>query len=677
MGQLIRKIKERGKSLFKDVQGKGGFKRPLNPADWATYQEQTAEDMLRKTEELLKQNEEFGEALASAVPVDEESLKEAEEMENSKKLDEIIEQQVKEPASLKKIWNSFQGNEIQKEKYIHAGLLLAAYCALDEVIHDAANPTKLFHYDFNFEKKEIIFEKAKGKNTKNGINITALDVLFASNLLGDLPVLFEGRTGGGKTFWAETYLNTFLGKENYAVFKFNNIRTNPLEVITKSESYNGGLPIDVPRKELMDRLGAFFVDELNRGDTNVLFDLSQGSVNIEGKKYPLGVIIPQFTEEGIVFDKNRRKFFFIGAQNPPPSKDPKYNGTEEIDFALYNRFFVIEFEDSPRLTGAAVMGAKLQDALDKQFTKSYGKYIKKILDVSVSAEDIEQDRLAHYAFITDAEKTKRHIVKFSREFADCLIFILGSGLQDVVREGCEDMTAITALLKDKYELDLPNFEFDFEKDELKDLTENCNGYDWTTRDVVYIEKYARFISTIDVLKSALNEENPLKALLDDNQAYLVLPEHMAAATIINGQCRGTDLSEGVKEVYQEYISVLYKHRKGKFTEGIKQGIFKNSLKESEDTYSAIKSICDEINRIYYNSESEIEKLIHLRHTRNLIELIDFLELYADECDNIIKEHSDADARLSKLGDLYKKKTENPNIKHKYKEALAGWYFECL
>ncbi len=262
-----------------------------------------------------------------------------------------------------------------------------------------------------------------------------------------MPLLFEGETGIGKTYTSQIFLKTIFPSQSYSTYRLSgNVFTNNvfqpfLKAIAKKDEF----PRMVIDKQATGRIGALFIDEINRGDPQSLLQLLDGKIYVSGEEGTLGIAIPEVRKNNSNNNTLRKGVMVIGAQNPPAEIDNKFKGTSLLDAAVENRFLKIDFMGDISSVGSTAWFTENELDLHQSFIKKMISYFNQFSitqeietkndiqnNPSKSVEKlIHEDWLSIYAWMTNAKKHQFPILKSAQEFLDISIMILNQEMKQI------------------------------------------------------------------------------------------------------------------------------------------------------------------------------------------------------------------------------------------------------
>ncbi len=548
------------------------------------------------------------------------------------------------------------GRRLKPEQELHHALFLALYGSVQSVVGRGVLSTPLFGVGYDESTNRVQFKDFHGLAPvpKSGRHtITALDLLFACHAR-DLPLIFEGETGAGKTLLTESYLKAILPEECSVQMSLSQqaITDSPKEPFLVSEIMRG-MPVTRIDWEKMRKIAAMYVDELNLGDTNDLLQLSYGRVLLSRERGVAGIPIPLLTEEGIKYNEVERlkRLWVSGSQNPPKTRDAQFAGVE-LPASLKNRFLVMRFPKIVRSAGSTMWLTDQDNGLHEKVREEFAaRYLALTGNAFPQMGNPENgDRwLDVYAYTMDASRTEKVLIRSSLEFADSLILLLSGNLpegyqseQDIVEKWSPLLGMAHAALEDS----LP------ETEEVKRLHKVTDAFDkpLTERDDRYLKQLADLFATVKALKQAYASPEPLKAYRAA-PPYITVEDVAAAATLLAGNklvnadegAEPANAVQAVNAVLGTYLSLLdglarvmnLKDYEGFRTTddrlGIAYGIYTTSLREAVSVSQALGSMDGYIRMLKgLESGSSLRRMLIARSVADLATVAGFLQQHETE-----------------------------------------------
>src|SRR3989338_6147023 len=183
------------------------------------------------------------------------------------------------------------------------------------------------------DRVDVQFLNGRGRLPKqNTTEITVLDIDLAALFL-DLPILWEGVTGVGKTYTSDALYDVVFGRDGHYTVRLSGgvLGSSALEPFTTTSLENG-----IPKVRLdpakCQQYGALFIDEINRGDSQEVFQVVDCVVHLNGETGYLRIPIP---------GTDRYKRLAISAAMNPA--DAQHSAALELDIAGENRFLKLKF----------------------------------------------------------------------------------------------------------------------------------------------------------------------------------------------------------------------------------------------------------------------------------------------------------------------------------------------
>ncbi len=448
---------------------------------------------------------------------------------------------------------------------IHTASMLAMIEAAYGVINTTTMPTPLYRITFHDDTQAagqaaasptatpapvpITNDFSTGFQILNGrapvpthgsLDINMLDMLLAAMFREKMPILLEGKTGVGKTYTVEQFLKTVLPQGSYSMLRLNQNMSNVLQPFTEGRVENGVVRISL-RKEELDKIAAMFIDEVNRGDSNLTMQLLDGTVRLStGEHGDIGILIPYYENGNWKTDPSRRKLtFMVSAQNPAITKDAKYSATRRTDAAQNNRNLQIDVPNS-----------------------QYQDFLAKNLDINRAALDsLNQDWLSLYAFSTDPSRTYSSMMLSGVEFIDCMIGLVSPRIKEEFEHDLQVINDWNDRLKG-YKIDFStDIKLDDTSKEMQKVKEIVDSFEEevVTRDTTKVKKLSDALSFIRRTKKAFESENPLETYARI-PAHITIQDVSAAFAIMlydkqeNHQVDPVALIDTVMKEYVELVS---------------------------------------------------------------------------------------------------------------------------
>ncbi len=582
------------------------------------------------------------------------------------------------------------------EKEIYPTLLIDFVKASEEVISKEILPTPLFRMNYDENNFNISIENLNGyaeSPQKNSIDFDALDMTLAFSLK-DIPMLLVGETGTGKTKTIKTLGKTILpkGSYNYKRLAGSSGSGSLLGYFTKID-LSTGYPRPILDIKKTYGIAMLFIDEANRGRDDEKMQLIDGEVAIAGKSALLGPEIPILTENGVEFnEKIRKKLFVVGAINPDSGMASskgrnKYVGTRILDDAERRRWTIVNFGDILGSSGESINLAVENPNRFEDFINLFTTYISEDLGIDKDkiSENMLDDWLSMYAYITDSKKTEHAELYTAFEFSDIVSLILNGNFKGSLNYEMNVIQDINKKLSLEY-----GVKFGYNQS----ISEGANA---TTRlesildelqnespaDVAKVGTLAQGIKTIRDIKNSFSKDNPIeyyKQLTSPQNGKIIKNAVNIAdiayswAIVSAGKSFTMDNAENEKvtmlmnEMLNEYKQLEYNFQQEVFktssymniddtSRGIKiPAIIKsiNYAKKELDKNSGQNSYVDYmIKMLAYeggilgriNPRNDISKVIIGRTIADLAVFSEFLDEYKSEIDATLSQQSNPSDNL--------------------------------
>jgi hypothetical protein len=445
---------------------------------------------------------------------------------------------------------------------LHAASMLALVQASYSVLHTTTMPTPLYRLVYDDENRNIDFKLLQGNArvpSEHSLDIDMFQIIAASLLRDKMPLLFEGKTGVGKTHTSEFLFKTILPPENYSMLRLNANMSHVLQPYMEGYVESGVVKIRLRTQKLRE-VAAIFIDEVNRGDTNQILGLQDGTITLSsGERGELGIPIPNYARGEWVESEEKRPVFVLSAQNPPATKDAKYSHTRRSDAAQANRNLEIDIPNSVTSIGASILLLDSLSDLHGPFRREYAQLMAKY--VGVASEKIENmdDWLSVYAFTTDPKKTDCISMRSSVEFIDAMLCMTSPNISNVFAEDKQVVADWHTYLQD-YGVDF-SYASSFVEDteEIKKITAIVNSFkeEIIPRDVVKVKKISDAISTIWRIRKSLDAADPVSKYLDMPRYITVQDVACGFAIMLHDkqETHEKDTASLVSGVLKEYAGI--------------------------------------------------------------------------------------------------------------------------
>ncbi len=595
--------------------------------------------------------------------------------------------------TLEKLVHQTPGKDLsQKDVKLQAALLLSLYGAAQSVVGKGVLATPLYGITYDADSNHLKFELFDGiaRVPQPGrYTVSSFDMIFACHAR-DLPLVFEGDTGVGKTLTTEGYLKTVLPAESSVQMSLSHqgFTDSPKAPFERSEMRQG-MPVTLLDKKNLRKIAAMYLDELNLGNPNDLLQLSYGRVLLSNERAIAGIPIPQLTEDGFRFDEEEylKRLWLSGSQNPPQSRDAAFSGVE-LTASMKNRILVITYPKIVQSVGSTMWLVNKENGLHTRFLDQFAQRYQALTGLSMPTENLQEEWLTLYAYTLDSSRTEKAVIKSALEFGDVVMGILSGDLAKAYEmekaTASEWNTALSAgnsfLLTESIQ----------DTEEVKRLKKVIDSFDkpLTERDDANLKSLADLFSTVKSLKRAYGAAKPLEVYLR-SPAYVTVEDVAASATLLarNKQMlkEAADPVVVINAALHEYVGLIDDFAKKMHIRdyttfelenpnlGLKHIIYSTAMRD-------IKSADEGIMKLRHNVEelkrlaggSDIRKYIIARTVADIATMTGFMSEHKDEITALLTD-SQSDQKGETLRrqvrDIYLRETGNPIFPEIYTHRL--------
>lgn len=331
------------------------------------------------------------------------------------------------------------------------------------------------------ENVDVKFLNGRGRlPSPNSTEVTVLDIDAASMFFDDFHILYEGVTGVGKTYTSDALYNAVFGPDGHYTLRLSGgvLGSSALEPFTTTTLENG-VPKTRIDHEKCQKYGALFIDEINRGDSQEVFQVVDGKIHVNGDTGYLRVPIPGK-------DGEYKKLSIIAAMNPA---DAEHNAALDLDIAGENRFLKFKFPNGVAEAGSSQLEKKLAGDLHEKFWKEF----ENKSGVKGTWKEI-------YPIVTDPSQFPTELDGETREFIDTAIGYVGYNPQETFERNIELMQQGGLS---------PNFSLDINHNDYKKILESQGNlkHGFVRRDLGKIRDLSRLLSFIKGIKNGTYEAN--------------------------------------------------------------------------------------------------------------------------------------------------------------------------
>jgi hypothetical protein len=547
-------------------------------------------------------------------------------------------------------------HEVPDEERLHSALLLAYINSVYRVLAAFSVPAPLYRllYDESANHIEMIETQGNSQVPCDGaLDIGALDIAVISNLR-DIPVLFEGETGVGKTYVTQSFLRTLFPRDSTVSLRLsgNTFLNNIFQPFLEGRIENG-MPVTQIKMQAVESIAGMFVDEINRGDPQNVLQFLDNELYNAGQFVRLGIRIPQIHDGQVSFGRRRKKLAILTAQNPPGTADAKFASTLELDAAVDNRLLKINFGNAANSAGTTLWLAEEPADPHQAFLTAFSDLSCRYLGLGPDLlATLPQDWLTLYAWIADPWWTDKPILYSGLELADLMICVLGGNLVQTYgyeRQVCHDWCGRLGMGTPK-DMDLA------ETERGKKIQQAIATFRVPViyRDIVQIKKLADVLATLQTIKDASRTPDPVQAYLKARRLVTVREVAGAAALMTrNKQVSGSASAVPViNEVLVQYTALaataqsVTKYARSQFDSqdenaGIKKLILAKALRDTlaagKGTLFLRKSITDMLHRLRnaFSATEDVRNVLLMRILADLLTFCGFVTEHEAEVDAVL------------------------------------------
>ncbi len=572
------------------------------------------------------------------------------------------------------------GTKFNPDK-LHTAMLLsfgeAAFGAMRRVV----TPSPLYRITYDEENNKVSLDENNGLSLphKDGsLDITVEEEIFCCNIR-DIPLLLVGETGVGKTFAATKYLSTIFTKEQFFSYRLSaNAFVNNLFTHFQEGKMQNGMPVITAKLDKIATTAGGILDEINRGDSNETLQMLDNEMHLGGVIYKLGIPIPEFKGDGKAYkfmptSSHLKKMLLVCASNPSSGEDAKFTQTMQLDAAVDNRLLRSEVGNAAPSAGSTIWLGDGCPNLHNTFMETFKQRVVKHTGVDAATLDnLTEDWLSVYSWITEAGKTDKPILYSAMELSDLMIATFSMDPREYYDYERLVIQEWDAILNKGVEVS----EGLQETERVKQLNNVIGTFRVPIifRDIVQIKKIADVLATLKNVTDALRSKNPTETY-NKTKRYVTVREVAGAITLMarNKQSKDAESPLGaINEVLTQYVNLVedYMHTTDALNtsfslldpmQGIKNVAIYKSLKDTLNEGGGIDYL---IHKIAEQAEvltkkitvsEDIRNLLIVRSAGDLMTLCGFLNQYRDELNPLLSGHT-KDAKIptviEELGKFY-------------------------
>lgn len=507
-----------------------------------------------------------------------------------------------------------------RQKQLRKDFISSVYNTLEGVV----SPTPYMEITEG-QNVDVKFLDGKGRlPAKDSTEINVLDINTASLFFDDFHVLYEGVTGTGKTYTSDALFDAVYGPEGRYTLRLSGgvIGSSALEPFITTTLENGVLKTIIDQDKC-HKYGALFIDEINRGDFQEVFQVVDGKIHFNGDTGYLRVPIPGT-------DKHK-KLAIIAAMNPA---DAQHRSALELDIAGENRFLKFRFPNGVVEAASSQLDKRESEQLYTQFWNEFGK-----------RTGLKGGWRENYPIVTNPEQLENTLDGQIKEFIDISLGYVGSDPKGAFERNVELM---------QQEGVQPNFALRDDNNYKKILEKQGTlKHGFVRRDLKKIQNLARLLAFIKGFK---NESYDVNVSLNDvaASAGIVLESKSITGTPYGG------LMTLVNDARASY-SDLRRQLNVPDGFGIRQGIWQSALYAgSEHGFDAyLNTLNQGVAQLNTQTNSHAQSTLKSRLMADLVVLNHFSKV--NEADVKLALAEKGDGVFKAFGELYEKKKAQSSI----------------
>jgi len=487
---------------------------------------------------------------------------------------------------------------------------------------------------------DVKFLNGKGRlPSKNSTEVTVLDLDTASLFFDDFHLLYEGETGVGKTYTSDALFGAIFGADGHHTVRLSGgvLGGSVLDPFTTTTLENG-LPKTVIDPEKCAHYGAIFIDEINRGDPNEVFQVVDGVIHdSSGNRGYLRVPIPG--------TDRFKKLAIISAMNPA---DAQHNAATSLDIAGENRFLKFRFPNGVSEAASSQLEKRLEEGLHEKFWDEF-RTRSGIKDASWKET---------YPMITDSSQFDEVLDGGSREFIDTAIGYIGYDPKETFDRNME------LIRQGGVE---PNFKIDENSNDYQ-LIKQSQGtlkHGFVRRDLRKIKDLSKLVGFIKGIKDGSYDAS---VSLNDVAASMgIILESKTATNTDHGALMGL-----VNDARVGYTGLRKSVNNLPENMGIRQYILDGAINSGNShSFDGFKNSLDKgISFINSQAKNISDSTLRSRVLSDLIVLSHFTQAYKTDVEHALKQGGQD--TLDGLTELYQNKKSTASVyEHRLDSILGG------
>lgn len=515
-------------------------------------------------------------------------------------------------------------SQANEQRDLRKHFLTSLYHTLDSVV----SPTP---YMAITEGDNVNVEFLDGKGrlpTPNSTEINVLDLNVGSMFFDDFHVLYEGVTGTGKTYTSDALFDTVFGPDGHYTLRLSGgvLGSSAIEPFTTTTLENGVPKTKIDHKKCQ-QYGALFIDEINRGDSQEVFQVVDGQIHVNGDTGYLRIPIPG--------TDRHKSLAIIAAMNPA---DAQHSSALELDIAGENRFLKFKFPNGVAEAGSSQLEKRVSGDLYDQFWTAFGEKTGR-----------KGGWRENYPLVTDPEQFSNALDGAAKEFLDVTLGYVGADPKETYERNADLITQ--AGLQ-------PGFSWKDDNDYKKILqAQGTLKHGFVRRDLKKIRDLSRLIGFIKGMKQGTYDAN---VVLNDVAASIgvVLESKSVTGTDYGGLTVLVNDSRKAYNDMQRQANIPAGH-------GLRQSVWQAALyagnEHGFDAY--INTLNQGIAHLNTQSTTHAQTALKSRIVADLAVLDHFSKAHQKDVELALKEKDDGVFRA--FSELYgRSKTESSIYEHR-------------
>ncbi len=511
-------------------------------------------------------------------------------------------------------------NKVDEQKELRKNFIESLYQTLDSVV----SPTPYMEITEG-NNVDVRFLNGKARlPAPHSTEITVLDIDAASLFFDDFHVLYEGVTGIGKTYTSDALFDAVYGPDGHYTLRLSGsvLGSSALEPFTTT-TLEHGVPKTRIDPEKCSKYGALFIDEINRGDSQEVFQVVDGKIHVNGDTGYLRIPIPK--------TDRYKGLTIIAAMNPA---DAQHSSALELDIAGENRFLKFRFPNGVAEAGSSQLEKMVSGDLHDKFWTEFRK-----------RTGLKGAWRENYPLITDPEQVANALDGQTKEFIDASLGYVGADPKETYERNVELMQQ-TGIQPSFTIRDDNNYKKILEK-------QGTLKHGFVRRDLKKIQNLSRLLAFVKGVKQGTYDAH---VTLNDVAASIgvVLESKSMTGTPYGGLMT---LVNDARAAYTE----LHKNMNIPQGFGIRQALWQSALYAGNeygfDAY--LNTLNQGITQLNTQASSHAQSTLKSRLLADLVVLNHFSQTNKDDVAIALKEQGEK--IFDAFGELYEQKKSQSSI----------------